>query len=402
MSYIFHTPHQFILIDSTVKNGVFCQFFSSSYYPKPIQIHNQPALDYSAHMSTNGTLYVAVMTDAFHLNYYVYENNRFTRHTLVSNAASNYQLSSPVLYAFYDAPYLIYLSHQTHSTIYSFVQENLLHPQLTTLYTCTSEPQLAKSFITDSRVYIFFLTFDEAYHLNLLQLSPNEAYVSVVLSSPQPITDYSVCIEEEILHIAYVSELHGKYQLNYYNPQTSIITPLATTQYPSNPVIFCYYNLIWINAFINHKLQMLISIDDGEHFSIPTPCSMQNNIHRCHFLTQKVSPFVGQEIYASITSTLKLCTLAMIDIPHFHYDSVTPPELELLLEGLVLALSTSNSSVTQPQPPEIEAPSSLDLPKKPPKSTSNSTPPTSNSTYLEEATNAFMNELTGWDLPPKI
>lgn len=390
MPYIFHNNHYFSLIDSTQKNGVFCQFFSSSYAPKPIQIQNQNCSAYCAHMDSEGNLYVATMPDAFHLNYHLYENNRFTKHTLVSNSTSNYHLSSPILYDLQNSPYLLYLSHQTHSTAYSFVQENLYHPQLTTLLTCYDEPQLIKHFIVKSQVFIFFVTFDEIYHVNMLHISPYQTTSSVFLNSSQPILDYSVCIDEDTIHMSYVAELHGKYQLNYFNNHSNHVTSLATSQYPCNPVVFCYYNLIWINAFINHKLQMIISIDDGETFSIPVPCSLQNNIHRCYFLTQKFSPFVGQEIYASITSTLKLCTLAMIDVPHFHPDSIIPPELELLLEGLMLTIdSVSNPSFNKvseedslPSTPSSKAP-------HPPQS-------------MEEAKNAFMNELTSWDLPPKL
>ena len=109
-------------------------------------------------------------------------------------------------------------------------------------------------------------------------------------------------------------------------------------------------------------------------------------------MTHKSSPFIGQEIYASIASSLKLCTLAMIDIPRFHSDSVIAPELELLLEGLVFALESSTISS-----PPIQNPVST-------QSSAPSTQPNSDSKSdaLADAKNAFMNELTGWDLPPRI
>lgn len=397
MAYIFHMPHYFSLIDSTSKNGVFCQFFSPNYNPKPISIQSQPTTSYSGHMDAEGNLYVAAMPDASHLNYYTYENNRFIKHTLVASHTSNYQLSSPILYTDLNTPYLIYLSHQIHSTAYSFVQENLFQPQLSTLFTCYIEPQLVKSFVTDSATYIFFVTYDENYLLNVLRISNQQVTSSVCLQSPQPILDYSVCIEETLMHIVYVAELHGKYQLNYFNTAAYQLTPLATSQYPCKPVVFCYYNMIWINAFINHKLQMLISIDQGLNFSLPVPCSLQNNIHRCHFMTRTVSPFIGQQLYASITSNLKLCTLAMIDIPRFHTDSVIPPELELLLEGLMLSLENSSQSVTtitNTPSPNYDSIKATNPKASPPNSSTHSS--------MEDAKNAFMNELTGWDLPPKI
>lgn len=396
MPYIFHTKHALILIDSSPKNGVFCQTFSSSSNPKSVQIYPQHITDYSAHMDESGKLYVAIMPDASHLNYYTYEGNRFNRHILIANTNSNYTLSSPILYSLDNNPYIIYLSHQNHSTTYNFVQENVTHSELSTLFVCNSQPTLIKSYMTQSNLYIFFITYDNTYHLNALQINSTGSFAMTYLSSYHPIVDYSICIEDTdasnppCIHIAYVSELHGQYQLGYFNTHSAQITPLMTTQYSTSPILFCYYNMIWINALINHKLQMLISIDHGQNFSLPAPCSIQNNIHRYYFSTPHSSPFIGQEVYATTTSTLKLCTLAMIDLPHFHPDTVIPAELELLLEGLLLSLDTAS---TTPPIPKNEPPISSTS------SQPNDVPPKST---LKDAKSAFMNELTGWDLPPKI
>jgi len=385
----------FSLIDSTPKNGVFCQLFSSSYSPKPIQIQFQATQEYSAHMDHTGKLYVATMPDASHLNYYTFENNRFIKKTLVSNNSSNYTLSSPMIYTLQDTPYISYLSNQAHSNTYNFVQENLLKPNLTTLLTCYLRPEHIKYFTSLDTTYIFYITFDEIYHLNALQITPTAVTTITYLKSSQPIVDYSICFDENTLHIAYVAELHGKYQLLYFNTDTQIITLLATTQHLPQPVIFCYYHALWINAMIEHKLQMFISIDQGQKFSIPVTCSLQNNIHRCHFLTHKSSSLIAYELYASIGSSLKLCTIAMADVEHFHSDTAVSPEVELLLEGLVLA---SQSKVVISSPAQHLPTESLPPSSKPPLASSKDISPAT----LNDATAAFMNELNGWDLPPRI
>ena len=314
MPYIFYSNRMFFLIDSTHKNGVFCQIFSSNYSPKPIQIQFQHTQAYSAHMDDTGKLYVAVMPDASHLNYYSFENNRFIKNTLVSNNSSNFTLSSPMIYTLQGTPYITYLSNQAHSNAYNFVQENLIQSQLTTLFTSYSPPEHIKYFTTSDATYIFYITFDETYNLNALHITPNAVTTTTYLKFSQPIVDYSICFDEQILHITYVAELHGKYQLLYFNTDTQNITSLATTQYPPQPVIFCYYHALWINTVIEHKLQMLISIDHGQNFSIPVTCSLQNNIHRCHFLTHRHSSLSACELYAAIGPSLKLCTIAMADV----------------------------------------------------------------------------------------
>ena len=395
MPYIFYSNRTFSLIDFTPKNGVFCQIFSSNYSPKPIQIQFQSTQEYSAHMDHTGKLYVATMPDTSHLNYYTFENNRFIKNTLVSNNSSNYTLSSPMIYTLQDVPYITYLSNQAHSNTYNFVQENLLQPQLTTLLTSYTRPEHIKYFVTSDAIYIFYITFDEVYQLNALQITPTAVKPIIYLKSSQPIVDYSICLDEYTLHITYVAELHGKYQLLYFNTRDQTITSLATTQYPPQPVIFCYYHALWINAMIEHKLQMFISIDQGQNFSIPVTSSLQNNIHRCHFLTHNSSSLIAHELYAAIGSSLKLCTIAMADVEHFHSDTTVSPELELLLEGLVLA-SQSKIVAPSPIPPFTKEPSSSS--SKHPHASNKA--PASNT--LNDATAAFMNELSGWDLPPRI
>lgn len=396
MPYIFYSNRLFTLIDSTPKNGVFCQFFSSGYSPKPIQIQFQATQAYSAHMDPTGKIYVAAMPDSSHLNYYTLENNRFIKNTVISNSSSNYTLSSPMIYTLENTPYITYLSNQAHSDTYNFVQENLVQSQFTTLLTLYTLPQNIKYFTHGDTIYIFYILFDKTYSLNALRITPHDTTSITYLKSSQPIVDYSLCFKDDLIHMTYVAELHGKYQLLYFNTHTQSIISLTLTQYLPQPVVFVYYHALWINAMIDRKLQMFISVDQGQHFSIPVTCSLQNNIHRCHFLTYKSSSLLASELYAAIGSSLKLCTIAMADVEHFHADTNVAPELELLLEGLVLA------SRSQPPLPDSTSPSSstTSLPDLDQPDHSEADTPLAPS--IDDAKSAFMNELTSWDLPPRI
>lgn len=395
MPYAFYHDHNFSLVDSTSKNRVYYQSFSSSYSSKPVSIQFQGTKEYSAHMSPEGRLYVAAMPDAFHLNYYTLENNRFLKNSLVSNKASNYQLSSPIIYTLFGQPFVIYLSHQLHSNAYNFVHENLSQPNLTTLLTLYSQPEQLKYYLQSDILYIFYITFDETYHLNALCISTEKTWVTTYLQSSFPIADYSICMDDDHIHITYVIELHGKYQLIYCNPSTNTVTPLITTQYPSNPSVFLYYHALWINALIDHKLHMFISMDEGHTFSIPVPCSIQNNIHKCQVLIQKPSSLVANELYLSLGSSIKMCTIAMIDFEHFHSDSFIPAELELLLEGILLSCRTSH--------PETVPISRSESSSHHINNTQNNKTAALQPKSVEKAKNDFMeNDLNGWDLPPRI
>mgnify|MGYP006974663539 FL=1 len=84
----------------------------------------------------------------------------------------------------------------------------------------------------------------------------------------------------------------------------------------------------------------------------------------------------------------------MIDFPRFHTDTVISSELELLLEGLLLTIESASSS-TQILVPKTEPP--ISQPTKPSSSES-----TTSGHTISDAKSAFMNELTGWDLPPRL
>lgn len=343
--YLFHTDKGFILVHTTPKNGIVCQRFVNAILPKTVPVYSGRLLDYSATIDENGTIYIATLPDATHLNYYRYEGNRFVPHTLISNEQSNFELSSPILYTLNHVPYLIYISHQLMSPTYDFVSENLSRSHLTSLLTLNAQPKQVKRYATPNEVFIFFIMHDTQYHLNALVITNDSVRHVAYLTSSDPIVDYNVCIDENIVHIVFETEIHGKYQLAYLNTVDQKITTLITTQHPSEPVVFSYYNLIWINAMVNHKLQIFLSINNGESFSIPTPCTLQTNLSRCQFSTHAVSPFVGQELYISMTPRPKLCTLAMIDVPRFHPDSKLSTELELLLEALSFKLDQLEETI---------------------------------------------------------
>lgn len=392
MPYIFHTQRGFTLIDSTPKNGLFCQSFPPSYPNKPMPIFSQHTTEYCACMDSTNKFYIAVLPDGYHLSCYTSEGNHFIKHPLTANQNASYKLSSPIIFTLQDQAYIIYLSHSLSSDTYSFVLQNLKDSNLTVLLNLEATPELIKSYSVKDQLWIFFILKDTYYHLQALHITPASTTLNTFLNVADPIVDYSVCIEEELLHVTYVSELHGKYQLTYFNSQTQTLTRILTTQSPCHPVIFSYYNMIWINILLNHKIQMILSIDNGQNFSIPTPCSLQNNLYRCYFFTQKRSPFIGQELYASLGSNLRLCTLGTIDFPKFHHDSHIAPELELLIEGLVLSLDELTTSTQVPSSPASDNTFSP----------TNHSSRSINTSNIDQAKSDFMRNLEGWELPPKI
>lgn len=383
MPYLFHGNKRFILVDHLSKNGLFCQFFSS-HISKPIPVTGASINAYCSYMDASDQLYVATLSDSYQLNLHLLEGSHFSKPKTIAHSTTNYCLSHPLLYCLNNHMYVTYLSHQNDTPTYNFVQESIDSPHLTTLYSLNLPPTNIKPVIPSSEVtYIFFITHDTHYHLYALEISLQQTTLIKYLTSPLPIIDYSVCYHDGIMHITYVSEIHGKYQLCYFNNTLQQITAITTLLSPCHPVIFYYYHALWINLLQEQQLKILLSVDQGESFSMSVPSSLQANLRQCYFFTKEQNAICAQEIYASISSSLKLCTIAMIDIYRLHGENHLPCEIELLLEGLSLKEvspvlgSTPISHEASPSPPK--QPQNLALAKK-----------------------AFMQEFNGWDLPPRI
>ena len=201
MSYIFHTPNGFTLIDSTPKNGLFCKSFSSSYANKPISIFSQHTPQYCACMDSSNKLYIAVLHDSYHLSCYTSEGNHFIKHPLTENQNAYYKLSSPIVFTLQDQAHIIYLSHSLSSDTYSFVLQNLTDSNLTFLLNLESAPELIKSYSVKEQLWIFFIIKDTYYHLQALHITPTSTTLSTLLNVAELIVDYSICIEEELLHV---------------------------------------------------------------------------------------------------------------------------------------------------------------------------------------------------------
>lgn len=386
MPFLFHKENTFTLIGNSPRYGVFCQTSHTNTLSRPFQFYPTPCKDFSVTIDASGKFHLLTLSTPTQLNYLCYENTHCLKKMQVVNAPENYVLSTPSIFVLQDTPYMTYLSYE-HDT-YNFAYQNLDGSLFTTLFTTPFEPFMLKTFVQDSIVYIFYLQHNEQYFvLKGFEVSHEEIKEINYINSYNPILDYSICIFNQEVHLTYITEIHGKYQLIYYNPAKGTATSLCTTSNTSSPVIFSYLNKLWINAYINNELCTFLSIDNGDHFSTAIPSSLQGNFLRCFFHTSDKNSFKAIECYAILSPNIKINTVYMIDFDHIHPNTFIPVELELYLEGIKLSYA---SAPTSPSVNNSSSPSE-ETPQKPA------------NTNIQSAKDAFMHqELTGFDLAPRI
>lgn len=398
MAFLFHYNHCFALVDYSSRYGTFCQFFSSNSVSRPIQIQATHNENYSATLGPDYKLYIISMPDAYHIYYCSFENGRLLQKKLVAHATDNYTLSSPSIHYNGDTLYMTYLSNQVGTTTYSLVYQNIDASIFATLFTLPYEPKRLKRFTYKDTIYIFYISQDDCYHLNCCELRNNQLAHHSFINSMVPISDYSICIHNEQLHIVYVAEMHGKYQVYYACPHTALLEALCTTSEAECPVIYSYLDYLWINMYIEHQMHVLLSIDNGVHFSLPTPTSSQSNLSRYTFTSLTAPRLTAFELYASVSTTVQLSTIHMIDFEHIHPQTKIPIELDLLLEGMKLALSKQQINYSnEPQNDMMNVQDEDPIPYISKKDASNK-----GARDIKSAKNAFMEQLNGWDLPPKM
>ena len=247
---------------------------------------------------------------------------------------------------------------------------------------------------TSSKYILRFLK-DDLYTFNCIRIEGTQVSTFSYLRSETPIIDYSICIINDVVHVCYVLENAGEYRLYYLNTASSQISLLSSSRTPMSPVIFYYYQGLWINTLINGQLHLLLSMDLGNRFSIPAPCSLQSHLQRATFVSTPLKYLTAHELYITLDYGLKLCTLSTIDFEGFHGHSNIPTELDLLLQGL--SIHSCNKEDCEIAVETSHLKQELDLLKK----QLNTVPPKPQSN-ISSATTAFMEELTGWDLPPRL
>lgn len=391
MSYICYHNKNFILIDSSVRNGVFCRLFSSDGKTKSILLQSTPTVHYSANLFSEGNLEIITIAQGSQLYYYKYVGTQFQK-SLLLTAENNTSLMHPFLYTQNQIGQFLYITQL--STSHYQLNHQILGEDTHQLVTTFNQPPLQPKYVvTPSGVYFFYVEKQDVYTLNCIKIEANQISTYCYLRSEAPLIDYSICIVHNEVHVCYVLEKDRTYNLYYLNSPSTQINFLASSHTSMAPVIFYYYHGLWINTFINEQLHLLLSMDLGTSFSIPLLCSIQSHLQRSVFINTSLKYLIASELYISLDHNIRLCILSTIDIQGLH--RALPTELDLLLEGLSLNMCQKDNCELVVETNRLKQELNL-LKQQQPISSPKA------QTHIASATTAFMEELTGWDLPPRL
>ncbi len=398
MSFILHTNHTFLLVSQNNKYGLFCQLFTANGVTRPLSLQPTATSYYSATLDADGNPHIVCLPTSYKLTYFYYENSHFLKKNLVELPSDTTTLSWPLIHFLGGTIHLFYLTYKASSHMYAFLHTQLDSNKTEILFETSSMPQLFKSSSSDDKIYIFYVLSQPTPCIRCLEFGPSGLNQQNLLTCATPLVDYSFCFYEGDLHLCYVTEENSQYALYYTEPAQEVLTLISTTVSSPMPTLFGYYHQLWLNTLNANKLHVQLSVDGGQSFSVTVPSSLQGSTSRYIFISSEKFMLDVYEVYASIQNTIRISTLAALDIEHIHYDTELPIELELLLEGLRL----SSSSCSQANSLALEnaqlkgtlanLEAKLARPSEPPRP----------STTVHSATAAFMKEMPQWDVPPLI
>ena len=364
MSYLIRTnTDQLLLLSRSAKNGLYFQTLSSSGLSRPVIINRSNTANYTATIDANQDLHIITQPSKEQIIHLHYKNNALTRNIILEDPKDIYDFSNLYTTSTKEYVHLFYTANQPAGDACELIHHILCeeskfetHPILS----FDEKPLILQYMTHDDAIFLFYGEKKQSYVINLMIYKDGSwSKPASVVSSSFPIDDCQFCINHEgHIHLTYVQEKYGRYQLVYKKHQNNIWSDeivLHTTAADINPCIFSYHRGIWVSFLDNNQLQMILSMDNGNSFSKNVDCSLQSSeLERCHFVLgpNALPPsFRASMLHASLTHPIRAAIISNIDMINFHPDIKSNIELELFLDGAFHLMSVKSEPL-----PQITAP----------------------------------------------
>ena len=413
MGYLLKHSNTFICVDSTPKQGLFCQFYNEFGFSRPIQIHPNPLSNYCANVDHKGNPHILYLNDKNQISYFCFENHHYTKKVILDGSKGIYHFSNLSLHYLNEKLYFFYASNKPNTSSCVLLQQILNQQQepVPVLET-NSNAQGFKFFTINNRIYLFYIVHSHVYTLKCIRLDKMSASVDI-FTSDFPIHHYSVCgdTDSENFYVVYTKACYGQYQIICYSMHSNTHTVLCNLSVSANPAIFNYHNSLWVTYMDNQKLHAALSVDHGLTFSMPILCTHQDNIGLYNFFTTGNYNLSASSLYASVSNSIRLPVLAAMDIKNIHPNAKSNIELELFFEGFYLMSSHYKNIIPASEELSELQKSYEELQKKYEEakkqlSANNAASQTQSvaakTNDLKSAASAFMNEIHGFDAMPNI
>lgn len=309
-------------------------------YNRTITLARNSSPIYTAALDSNNNIHIVYKNRENKIIHLSESNTNFKRNIILDDVSNNYQITNMNLIIFNQNMYLFYTAKnpydQSYDLIFHQFDNNNESPQsLVSLIDLSSSYDVI---LLNNQIKVICFTHSENYQINLFtyDISSKEwLEENILLKQTMPIHYLSTCIDANTnMHITFVSEQFGRYQLHYKNEHSSNSQLLYTSPFNLEPIIFEYEKFLWINFLENNTNKMMFSTNNGMQFSEVSKASLQNEYLEKVFLITPNDLIYGKKYFGLMNPNPIISIFSQIDLHNILLTQNTNPELTMLIKSL--------------------------------------------------------------------
>ncbi|WP_058486131.1 hypothetical protein [Defluviitalea phaphyphila] len=351
-----------LMVNYTKRNGLYYQTFKQSQIYRPSLLLSNGTDEYTACLDENDSFHIIAKNIKNQIVYFKESSNKISKDIILEDYNNEFKINNIYAISLNNKIHLFYYANhpatKNPQLIYNLLDKNFAIPK--PLGNISSFNVNYDCIKYNDNLFLAMINKEKNnYVININLLNSNtfqwEKDSSPVFSS-FPITHCKLCIDEKgIYHLSYIKEEYGQYQLIYKNKTNGKWSKehlLYSCGHKIKPIIFIYYDSLWINWNENGTLKAILSIDNGNTFSSPIRTSMQDSNVDIHFycLSKNINiPIICNQLYGLTHPTPKFSILHNLDIDGIHSDLLPNVELKLYINSIKdqLKLSVSKSELEE-------------------------------------------------------
>ena len=351
MPFLLRISDGFIIVDEKPKQGVFYQLYNKDGFQRPIMISPGSCLSYSVTLDPQDTLHVVIESSNHQVTYYCFSPSAPSKRLVLEDSRSMYLFENISIQWFENEPHLFYTVIHPNGLNRSLVHQTLsaTSPHLENLATSLPLRTSITYYMMNSTLYIVYPNYEESYCLNMLTFTNQEKNITTLVRSPIPIIDWNMCKHQDTLYLLYKADQYGHANFYLINLATGENLPLPLPENATAPVLLSYLDTLWIHYESNNHYYTLLALPENQTFSSAISSSLQSHVNAYTYIDLLHEDFDASVIYASLSNTLRLSTIADLDIRNIHPDLTNKDELALFLE----AINFRKPQLVQSSPPPI-------------------------------------------------
>ena len=326
----------------------------SSKYSRPISLARNMTPVYSAALDTNNGINIVFKSKDNKIIHLKENNLNYLRNIILDDQNNTYNISNMRLISCNDNLYLFYTAlnpyENTNDLIFHNITNSTSPPQ--SIVSLTNINSSYDIISLNGKLYLVCYNKSTQYELNLFSFdlqNNNWTLEKTLHTQTNPITYTSFCHDcHNNLHIVYISENFGSYQLYYINNSQTQQKLIHSSAYSIEPIIFQYKEYIWINWIENNVNKMTFSDIDNANFSSISKASFQLDYMDIVYLINPYDEICGQKFYGSIIQNPIISVLSQIDLDNMLLNNNLNTELNLLIKN-VNKKSNYNNTEDEPE-----------------------------------------------------